>query len=149
MLSIRCVRLTIKVKVGIPESFKEGWYPRQKKLGWVTLRSTNIPEEISSALTEGPSSILAIVVTKQKQKSQIVGSDYLIVLEHLHIIMIFLLPLEEGIHGNKWMNLTNTKQKRKSQIVGLVNIHHYLLNKNRSNHKKTQKQVQSQLQTAS
>ena len=51
------------------------------------LRSTNIPEEISSALSEGPGSILAIVVTKQKQKSQIVGSDYLIVLEHLCIII--------------------------------------------------------------
>ena len=73
------------------------------------LRSTNIPEEISSALSEGPGSILAIVVTKQKQKSQIVGSDYFIVLEHLHIIMIVLLPLDEGIHGKKWINLTNTK----------------------------------------
>ena len=30
MLSILCVRLTIKVKVGIPESFKVGWYPTQK-----------------------------------------------------------------------------------------------------------------------
>ena len=37
MLSILCVRLTIKVKVGIPESFKVGWYP-PKKLGRVTLR---------------------------------------------------------------------------------------------------------------
>ena len=33
MLSILCVRLTIKVKVGIPESFKVGWYPPQKN--WV------------------------------------------------------------------------------------------------------------------
>ena len=33
MLSIICVRLTIKVKVGIPESFKVGWYPPQKN--WV------------------------------------------------------------------------------------------------------------------
>ena len=31
MLSILCVRLKIKVKVGIPESFKVGWYPPQKK----------------------------------------------------------------------------------------------------------------------
>ena len=30
MLSILCVRLTIKVKVGIPESFKVGWYASQK-----------------------------------------------------------------------------------------------------------------------
>ena len=30
MLSILCVKLTIKVKVGIPESFKEGWYPPKK-----------------------------------------------------------------------------------------------------------------------
>ena len=41
MLSILCVRLTIKVKVEIPESFKVGWYPppppKKKKLGRVTL----------------------------------------------------------------------------------------------------------------
>ena len=30
MLSILCVRLTIKVKVGVPESFKVGWYPPKK-----------------------------------------------------------------------------------------------------------------------
>ena len=36
MLPILCVRLTIKVKVGIPESFKVGWY-LPKKLGRVTL----------------------------------------------------------------------------------------------------------------
>ena len=30
MLSILCARLTIKVKVGIQESFKVGWYPPQK-----------------------------------------------------------------------------------------------------------------------
>ena len=30
MLSILCVRLTIKVKAGKPESFKVGWYPPQK-----------------------------------------------------------------------------------------------------------------------
>ena len=36
MLSILCVRLTIKVKVAISESFKVGWYP-PKKLGRVTL----------------------------------------------------------------------------------------------------------------
>ena len=38
MLSILCVRLTIKVKVGMPESFKVGWYPPPKKLGRVTLK---------------------------------------------------------------------------------------------------------------
>ena len=31
MLSILCVRLTMKVKVGIPESFKVGWYPPPPK----------------------------------------------------------------------------------------------------------------------
>ena len=30
MLSILCVRLTIKVKVGIPESLKVGWCPPKK-----------------------------------------------------------------------------------------------------------------------
>ena len=39
MLSILCVRLMIKVKVGISESFKVGWYP-PKKLGRVTLSLT-------------------------------------------------------------------------------------------------------------
>ena len=29
MLSMLYVRLTIKVKVGIPESFKVGWYPKK------------------------------------------------------------------------------------------------------------------------
>ena len=31
MLSVLCVRLTIKVKMGIPESFKVGWYPPPPK----------------------------------------------------------------------------------------------------------------------
>ena len=36
MLSILCVRLTIKVEVGIPESFKVGWYPPPPpKKNWV------------------------------------------------------------------------------------------------------------------
>ena len=42
MLSILCVRLTIKVKVGIPQSFKVGWYPPKKTgsshLKWMALR---------------------------------------------------------------------------------------------------------------
>ena len=38
MLSILCVRLTIKVKVGIPEFFKVGWYP-PKKTGSSHLKS--------------------------------------------------------------------------------------------------------------
>ena len=39
MLSILCVRLTIKVKVRIPESFKVGWYP-PKKTGLSHLNKT-------------------------------------------------------------------------------------------------------------
>ena len=44
MLSILCVELTIKVKVGIPGSFKVGWYPPppKKKLGRVTLSNENV-----------------------------------------------------------------------------------------------------------
>ena len=40
MLSILCVRLTIKVKVRITESLKVGWYPppQKKRLGRVTLK---------------------------------------------------------------------------------------------------------------
>ena len=43
MLSILCARLKIKVKVGIPERFKVGWYPppskKKKKLGRVHLKT--------------------------------------------------------------------------------------------------------------
>ena len=41
MLSILCVILTIKVKVGIPESFKVGWYP-PKKTGSSHLKLLNL-----------------------------------------------------------------------------------------------------------
>ena len=44
MLSILCVRLTIKVKVGIPESFKVGWYP-PKKTGSSHLKAMNFKLE--------------------------------------------------------------------------------------------------------
>ena len=43
MLSILCVRLTIKVKVGIPERFKVGWYP-PKKTGSSHLNSAGYSE---------------------------------------------------------------------------------------------------------
>ena len=52
MLSILCVRLTIKVKVGIPESFKVGWYP-SKKSGSSHLKQVFIRESVDSfALAE-------------------------------------------------------------------------------------------------
>ena len=41
MLSIQCVRLTIKVKMGIPESFKVGWY-HPKKTGSSRLKLTAV-----------------------------------------------------------------------------------------------------------
>ena len=43
VLSILCVNLTIKAKVGIPESFKVGWY-RQKITG-----SSHLKHKIFSA----------------------------------------------------------------------------------------------------
>ena len=45
MLSMLCVRLTIKAKVGIPESFKVGWCP-QNNWVWIlqTKRATDDPE---------------------------------------------------------------------------------------------------------
>ena len=51
MLSILCVRLTIKVKVGIPESLKVGWYP-PKKLGRVTLTVRKAPKHDIRACSE-------------------------------------------------------------------------------------------------
>ena len=53
MLPIRCVILTIKVKVGIPESFKVGWYP-PKKTGSSHLKLT--PDY------KGPKLIIVIVI---------------------------------------------------------------------------------------
>jgi len=44
MLSILCGRLTIKVKVGMPEGFKVGWYPH-KKTGSIHL---NLPKTTDS-----------------------------------------------------------------------------------------------------
>ena len=46
MLSILCVRLTIKVKVGIPESFKVGWYP-PKKTGSSHLKTRRFGDDTS------------------------------------------------------------------------------------------------------
>ena len=43
MLSILYVRLTIKVKVGIPKSFKVGWYPH-KITGSSHLNSSHLNE---------------------------------------------------------------------------------------------------------
>ena len=55
MLSILCVRLTTKVKVGIPESFKVGWYP-PKKTGSSHLKeqlnTRARPEEIISTVPD-------------------------------------------------------------------------------------------------
>ena len=43
MLSMLCVRLMIKVKVGIPESFKVGWYPHKiTGQGRVTLIASHL-----------------------------------------------------------------------------------------------------------
>ena len=51
MLSILCVRFTIKVKVGIPESFKVGWYPL-KKTGSSHLNNSIFPEEFYTSLVQ-------------------------------------------------------------------------------------------------
>ena len=47
VLSILCVRLTIKVKVRIPDSFKVGWY-LPKKTGSRHLKCLNICYEQSN-----------------------------------------------------------------------------------------------------
>ena len=48
MLSILCVRLTIKVKVGIREGFKVGWYPPQKKTGLSHLKLLSLRQTVCS-----------------------------------------------------------------------------------------------------
>ena len=42
MLSILCVRLTMKIKVGIPVSFKVGWYPPKKTVSSHLKQEMNI-----------------------------------------------------------------------------------------------------------
>ena len=61
MLSILCVRLKIKVKVWIPESFKVGWYPL-KKLGRVTLKTVEVRSNCNI------SQWLAFTICKEKVK---------------------------------------------------------------------------------
>ena len=67
MLSILSVRLTIKVKVGIPESFKVERYPPppKKKLGRVTLRyvqtDTKTPNIFGPTMLGIVASVLAVV----------------------------------------------------------------------------------------
>ena len=50
MLSILCVRLAIKVKVGIPESFKVGWYT-PKKTGSSHLKPHHYSDPLTRPLT--------------------------------------------------------------------------------------------------
>ena len=80
MLSILCVRLTIKVKVGIPESFKVGWYPPQKKTGSSHLKrkyseddmncgNTNFNEDMIIAI------VIAILTIANYRKSSIIFSS--------------------------------------------------------------------------
>ena len=56
MLSILCVRLAIKVKVGIPESFKVGWYP-PKKTGSSHLKDNEFLMSAKSDFGSAPSSL--------------------------------------------------------------------------------------------
>ena len=74
MLSILCVRLTIKVKVGIPESFKVGWYPPKKTgsshlnyvicslfpAGQVTVRTPNVRDYLRV--------VLVLIITNKQVK---------------------------------------------------------------------------------
>ena len=62
MLSILCVILTIKVKVGIPESFKVRWYPL-KKTGSSHLKSSQSQLELMSLILI-TKVYLGILVTK-------------------------------------------------------------------------------------
>ena len=62
MLSILCVRLTIKVKVGIPESFKVGGYP-PKKTGSSHLKVRSLVSHYRGSWELGTN----VVVTSSKE----------------------------------------------------------------------------------
>ena len=59
MLSILCVRLTIQVKVGIPESIKVGWYP-PKKTGSSHLKVPKIDFTVRTTNKGGSTNTLLI-----------------------------------------------------------------------------------------
>ena len=63
MLSILCVRLTIKVKVGIPESFKVGWYPT-KKTGSSHLNTIVTPKQSKARLHQFGNVLLGQTVSQ-------------------------------------------------------------------------------------
>ena len=87
MLSILCVRLTVKVKVGIPESFKVAWYPPQKKkLGRVTLTS----------LVESPFLVWSVLIkcnVMDKKPFSLLWHSYLFVDSFIFIYLLLLLLL--------------------------------------------------------
>ena len=64
MLSILCVRLTIKVKVGIPESFKVGWYP-PKKTGSSHLKIRRRRDFTTADLVEGAWGEVAVAMARK------------------------------------------------------------------------------------
>ena len=66
MLSILCVRITIKVKVGIPESFKVGWYP-PKKTG-----SSHLKRRILHA----PNRIAKLTACKMRRLNQLNATHF-------------------------------------------------------------------------
>ena len=75
MLSILCVILTIKVKVGIPESFKVGWYSPQK-LGRVTLRPIDLEHSLSQSPNFGTNYLTTYAPIKHKLKTYLFENYY-------------------------------------------------------------------------
>ena len=76
MLSILCVRPTIKVKVGIPESFKVGWYPppqKKKNRGRVTLRCRALKDPLETLNTRKSASrrILSGILLKNSENVEL------------------------------------------------------------------------------
>ena len=68
MLSILSVSLTIKVKVGIPESFKVGWYPPPKKTGSSHLKGFSkfsLPQYVKQDLV-----LFSMPINKQKKRKK-------------------------------------------------------------------------------
>ena len=57
MLPILCVRLMIKVKMGIPESFKVGWYPPPKKKTGSSHLNTSYLHHLRGAFSLKPNSL--------------------------------------------------------------------------------------------
>ena len=106
MLSILCVRLTIKVKVGIPESFKVGWYPPPKKLGRVTLSDSGKKKRKREKLLS-----LKSPIPNPLRKARYIAA--LVRFKFIQVFLFFRYTVCGETRRTKTMEMTQTNRQRR------------------------------------